>query len=113
MSCNPKGDDMKKTVKCSGCGKEHEIEHTIVYFGDITGHHSNEDITFKAVESIRDRLFADLKKVSMRLECECKRPYKLYLGKQELDCFECGYDKIWGFDIVVIDKTSYFHATGQ
>jgi hypothetical protein len=49
---------MKKTVKCSGCGKEHEIEHTVKMFTGIIDGFPKEDITFKPVVVIGERISA-------------------------------------------------------
>jgi hypothetical protein len=49
---------MKKTVKCSGCGKEHEIEHTVKMFTGIIDGFPKEDITFKPVVGVDERILA-------------------------------------------------------
>jgi hypothetical protein len=107
---------MKKTVKCSGCGKEHEI---VV---DALGWHI-KDVTFKPVESIRDKILREYGKVCN----EGRYPDTLYIGKKEEKSLrvesnalyarnhviEHGITKYLGFNIVELDKDSYFHATSK
>jgi hypothetical protein len=97
---------MKKTVKCSGCGKEHEII-TLPHL------HTGVSVDFKPVESARERLCADAARWYETISCEGRLPHKLYLGKQEMDCWPDRLSTLYGFEAVEINKDSYFHATSK
>jgi hypothetical protein len=105
---------MKKTVKCGGCGKEHEIAVNMT---------SGEFISFNPVESIRDKILREYGKICN----EGRYPDTLYIGKKEESTLRLesnalytrnhvmkhGIAKYMGFYIVELDKSSYFHATSK
>jgi hypothetical protein len=101
---------MRKTVKCSACGKEHDIVTEWAKGGYL------EIVGFEPVKSVRDRLFEDIHRNIQTLDIAGEIPHKLYLGNKEIACLSEGClscDTAWGFEIVEVDKCSYFHATGK
>jgi hypothetical protein len=98
---------MRKTVKCSSCGKEHDI----VTEWDRSG--CLKTVGFEPVKSIRDRLFEDVERNIGILAMEGQTPHKLYLGNKEIGCLLKKYTTIWGFEVEEVDRISYFHATGK
>jgi hypothetical protein len=98
---------MRKTVKCSACGKEHDI----VTEWDSSG--CLKIVGFEPVKSVRDRLYEDIQRNLQTLAMAGETPHKLYLGNKEIECFSEKYNTICGFEIVEVDRCSYFHATGK
>jgi hypothetical protein len=112
---------MKKKVKCSGCGKEHEV--CVWGIGSlVTG------FTFEPIKSVMDKITEARKELCI----EERDPDRLYLGREEqhqlmleIDATHLLYynvkrivegkpeTEIYGFEVVQMNKNSYFHATSK